>query len=51
MDDGSKRGGSGYILCTDSFSVKDVEFLQGVLSENFNLQHTSINYKDGKIHV
>ena len=46
MGDGSKREG-GYILCTDNFTLAEVEILREVLGTNFDINHTSINFKDG----
>jgi hypothetical protein len=37
MDDGSKKE-SGFIFCTHSFSLPDVELLSQVLSKNFNIE-------------
>lgn len=48
MDDGSKRGLNGYILCTDCFKIDEVELLRQTLFDNFGLKYTSINDKDSK---
>ena len=37
MDDGSKAG-YGYVLHTESFSLSDCQYLQGLLGQNFNLR-------------
>ncbi len=47
MDDGSRRGTSGYILCTDCFEDAEVELLREMLAVNFDIVDTSINRKDG----
>lgn len=39
MDDGAKLG-SGFTLCTDSYSLTDVELLIKALNDNFNLKCT-----------
>ena len=39
MDDGTKSG-SGFTLCTDSYSLTEVELLIKTLKENFNLDST-----------
>lgn len=42
MDDGANRD-SGFILCTDSFSLSEVELLIKVLKSNFDLNCTIHN--------
>jgi hypothetical protein len=49
MDDGAKKG-SGFILCTDSFSREEVEFLVKALESNFNLD-CSIHLQYGKSRI
>ena len=44
MDDGTKEG-SGFIFCTDPFTLDEVELLVKVLKENFNLNCTIHNYR------
>ena len=48
MDDGSKLG-SGFTLCTDSYSLTSVELLIKTLKDNFNLNCTihkfNVNYR------
>lgn len=39
MDDGCKNG-KGFVLCTDNFTIKEVELLRKVLKHNFNLDTT-----------
>lgn len=37
MDDGSRQGYSSYILCTDNFTKKDIEFLIETLRKRYGL--------------
>ena len=39
MDDGCKNG-KGFVLCTDNFTIEEVELLRKVLKHNFNLDTT-----------
>ena len=53
MGDGSKTGGGGLILCTDSFSLKDIILLMNILKIKFDIDATiywrySISPKDRK---
>ena len=47
MDDGTKSGGSGFHLCTHSFTLKQVELLCLVLADSFELE-CSIHQERGK---
>jgi len=47
MDDGSKyKDYGGYLLCTHSFSKEDLDIIQNVLYNKFNI-NTSINSQNG----
>lgn len=46
-DDGQQVKRSGLTLCTDSFSLEEIELLRDALYVNFNLE-TSIHFKKGK---
>jgi len=37
MDDGSKEGTSGYLLCTNSFTDKDIDIIQRILIYKFGI--------------
>lgn len=45
MDDGSIKG-SGFILCTDSFTLSEVQLLIKILKENFDLNCNCHKNKD-----
>lgn len=45
MEDGTKRD-NGFIFCTDSYTLSEVELLIKVLKQNFNLNCTYQKNKD-----
>lgn len=47
MGDGVKHPDGGFTLCTDSFSVADIELLRAMLATNLGLVHTSIHGRYG----
>lgn len=47
MDDGFKNG-RGFNIATDSFTFKEVYFLQKMLKHNFNLDTTVVTYHQNK---
>ena len=53
MDSGSKKG-SGFIFCTDSYTLEDVQLLVKVLRDKFNLDATiqiGSNSKNYRIYI
>ena len=49
MDDGSKEGTSGYLLCTHFFSNEDIEIIQNVLLFKFGINTSK--HKDNAIYI
>lgn len=49
MDDGSKEGNSGYLLCTHSFSDEDIEIIQNILLFKFNINTSK--HKSNAIYI
>lgn len=49
MDDGSKEGDSGYLLCSNSFSDEDIDVLQRILLFKFNINTSK--HKSNTIYI